>query len=170
MGSLAVVASALLLVTAYERSGTPLWTGHPVDAQVAAVDWVEHHLPATSRLVIDNYMWNDLHAPASGAPAFPNAHYYWKVGDDPEVRRTVFHDNWRNVDYVITTPQLVSDTEHQDFAVVTPALEHSVLVKSFNSGGWEIDVRRVDPNARSLFALDLKPARPASAGCMGYGS
>ncbi|MFL5828330.1 MAG: ArnT family glycosyltransferase, partial [Solirubrobacteraceae bacterium] len=142
----AVVGCAALAVIAYERSGTPLWSGHPVDAQVAAVRWVQQHVPPSSRLVIDNYMWTDLHAPPAGAQRFPNAHYYWKVGNDPGIRRGVFKDNWRNVDYVITTPQLISDTELQGFPVVTEATEHSKLMRSFNSGGWEIDIRQVRPD------------------------
>jgi 4-amino-4-deoxy-L-arabinose transferase-like glycosyltransferase len=165
----AVGGSGALLFSVYERSGTQLYTGHPVNAQVAAIRWIERNVPPSSRLVIDNYMWSDLHAPGARNPAFPNAHYYWKVGDDPQIRRGVFKDNWRNVDYVITTPQLISDTEAQSFAVVTPALEHSVLVKSFNSGGWEIDVRRVEPNVGLVLHLKRVPDAPAATGCMSYG-
>jgi hypothetical protein len=71
---------------------------------------------------------------------------------------------------VISTPQLISDTEQQQYPVVTPAVEHSVLVKSFDTGGWQIEVRRVDPYAPSLLHLKLQPSAHGAAGCMSYGS
>ena len=168
--AVAACLAAILLIVGYQRSETPLWTGKPVNGQIAASQWIQRNLPASSRLVIDNYMWNDLHAPGPGGRAFPDAHYYWKVGDDPQVRRTAFKDNWRDVDYVITTPQLVSDTEQQHFPVVTPALEHSVLVKTFDTGGWNIQVRHVDPHAQSFLKLKFEPTAHNPASCMSYGT
>jgi 4-amino-4-deoxy-L-arabinose transferase-like glycosyltransferase len=165
---LAAVGFALLLVLAFNRSDRGLWTKHPVNGQVNAVRWVERHLSPTSRMVIDQYMWRDLHDPSRGAPAFRNADYYWKVADDPEVRHEVFGDSWRNVDYVISTPQLVDDARHNDFPVVVPALEHSVLVAAFDSG-WRVEVRRVDPRVPAQFPLPHNHAKPLP-GCMNYAS
>ncbi len=81
-------------------------------------------------------MWTELHAPPAGDPTFADAQYYWEVGEDPKVQRRDFADNWRNVDYVVTTPQMIADAGQQDFAIVTPALEHSRPIADFNTGGW----------------------------------
>lgn len=149
----AVAACALLLVVGYERSDRGLWTKDPVAGQVSAVRWVQHHVPPSSRLVIDEYMWDELRDPPSGDPSYADAQYYWKVGEDPAVQRRGFADNWRKVDYVVTTPQLVYDTAHNDFPIVTPALEHSHSVAAFNSGGWQVEVRRVEPQAPAQYNL-----------------
>jgi hypothetical protein len=115
-------------------------------------------------------MWRDLHDPPNGAPTFRNAHYYWKVADDPDVRRGVFHDSWKKVAYVISTPQLVDDTRHNAFPVVAAALEHSIPIAAFNSGGWPVEVRRVDPRVPAQFSLPppTQPNRPPA--CMSFGS
>lgn len=119
-------------------------------------------------MVIDMSMWSDLHVPPADAAAFPRAHYYWRIGLDPDVRRAVFDDDWRKADYVIATPQLLSDTAKNHFPIVAAALENSVSVKHFDSGGWRIDVRRVDLSGKSV------PPPPASsdssAGCMSNGT
>jgi hypothetical protein len=96
-------------------------------------------------MIIDMYMFPDLHYPQAGAPTFRHAEYYWKVADDPEVSHGVFRGDWRKVQYVITTPQLTYDASVNGFPTVVPALEHSVSIAAFNTGGWDVEVRRVDP-------------------------
>ena len=164
---LAIVGCGVLLVIGYERSDNGLWTRHPVNAQVQAVKWVERHLPPSSRMLIDDYMWNDLHSPPSGEPEFRDAQYYWTVGEDPKLRRQGFGDDWRKVDYVISTPQLIADTRQQGFPVVAPALEHSVAIAGFDSGGWRVEVRRVDPRVRGQLHPTQVNRQPLP-GCMTY--
>jgi hypothetical protein len=167
LAGIAVAGAASLLLMSYERSDRGLWTRDPVAGQVSAVSWIREHVPPSSRMVIDEYMWEDLNDPPGGAPRYADAQYYWKVGGDPAVQRRGFQDNWRNVNYVVTTPQLVYDTVHNAFPIVTPALEHSLSVAAFNTGGWQIEVRRVEPQAPAR--LNLFAGRgPAQPACMTY--
>ena len=167
LGALAVACAVALALLGYMRSDRGMWTKDPVAGQVDAVKWIERHVPASSRMVIDEYMWDELHDPPRGVPRFADAQYYWKVGVDPSVQRRGFADNWRKVGYVVTTPQLVEDTAHNDFPIVTPALEHSVPVAAFNTGGWQIEVRRVEPQAPVEFNL-LAGKGPRQPPCMTY--
>jgi 4-amino-4-deoxy-L-arabinose transferase-like glycosyltransferase len=162
---LAVAAALALLVLAYQRSEEALWTGDPVAGQVAAVAWIRHDVPSGSRIIIDDYLWNALHAPPPGDPAFRDAQYYWEVGEDPKVQRRDFADNWRTVNYVVTTPQMLADDAQQDFPIVTPALDHSRTVARFNTGGWSVEVRRVEPDVRATLPSVKSPAEPS---CMRY--
>ena len=164
---LAMAGAAVLALVAYERSDRGLWTNDPVAGQVSAVTWIQRHVPPSSRIVIDDYMWDELHHPPRGEPSYTDAQYYWNVGEDPTVRRRGFADNWRTVNYVVTTPQLVYDTLHNGFPIVTPALEHSSAVAAFNTGGWKIEVRRVNPDAPVTLSLDAgkEAAQPP---CMTY--
>jgi hypothetical protein len=162
-----VLACGFLLVVGHKRTGGGLWTENSVRGQLQAVSWIRRHLPADSRMVIDNYMWNALHYPPHGEPRFANADYYWKVGEDPQVQSQHFNRDWHNVNYVISTPQLVSDARAQGFPIVVPALEHSVLLAAFNTGGWRVEVRRVDPRVRGQLQLP-RVNREQLPGCMTY--
>ncbi len=146
---LAVAAALVLLFVAYERSERALWTGDPVAGQSEAVTWIRHDVSPGSRIIIDDYLWNALHAPPAGDPSFKDAQYYWEVGEDPKVQRRDFEDNWRTVNYVVSTPQMLVDDAQQDFPIVTPALAHSRTVARFDTGGWPVEVRRVEPNVAS---------------------
>jgi 4-amino-4-deoxy-L-arabinose transferase-like glycosyltransferase len=118
-----------------------LWNDPQAVAQQQAVSWVEAHLPANSSIIIDQYMWTDLHDNYHKPYAF--AHYYWKVQDDPAIRDKVFHNDWHNIDYVITTTQMLSDAQRTNMTLVEAAIEHSTVIAHFDTGGWSIDVRVV---------------------------
>jgi hypothetical protein len=155
---LAVGAALLLVFVAYERSERALWTGDPVRAQSEAVAWIRHDVPPGSRIIIDDYLWNALHAPPAGDPTFKDAQYYWEVGEDPKVQRRDFGDSWRDVSYIVSTPQLLTDDAQQDFPIVTPALEHSMRVARFDTGGWPVEIRRVEPAVDSRLPALVQPA------------
>jgi hypothetical protein len=152
---------------AYSRVGVRAWTADPVKGQLEAISWVQRNLPRNSRILIDDYMWPGLHTPATGTP-FPDAVYYWDAGYDPNLRRAAFDDNWRRVQYVVTTPQVYHDVTDLGFPLVAEALEHSVLVRTFNTGNWPVQIRRVEPGAPTLLLAAPKPGTTKEPACMTY--
>jgi hypothetical protein len=115
------------------------WETHPAVGQRQATAWILEHVPPASRTVIDMYMWLDLH------PDYNAAHYYWKVEQDPEIRDGVFGDDWRNVDYVVTTIQMLFDASGGDMQIVNDAVANSTPVARFDTG-WPVEVRQVHPD------------------------
>ncbi len=173
----ATFAVALLgsSTVAFAHVGSALWTGDQVSGQLAAERWIETHIPSSDRMVIDMSMWQDLHVAPDGR-SYRYAEYYWKAAEDPAIKGGVFGNNWRNVDYVVTTPELIQDTVTNGFPVVERALEHSLLVRSFVNGGWVIEIRRVVPRSRHVLfslprsAVGVSGSTTTPNGCMAYGS
>jgi hypothetical protein len=120
-------------------------------------------------MVIDMYMWPDLQHLSGSTRTFRNAEYYWKAAADPTVDKRIFSDNWRKVQYVVTTPQLLQDSVNSGFHLIINALDHSKTVASFNSG-WPIDVRKVDPRLPNNHMFPLGKRRYDITPCMRYGS
>jgi hypothetical protein len=119
-----------------------LWNGLQAVAQRQAITWVHEHIPPKSTIVIDQYMWTDLHDAASSSDTL--AHYYWKVEEDPAIRDTVFHNDWHTIDYVVTTVQMLTDVKESHMMLVQAAIDHSTTIAHFDSGGWPIEVRQVN--------------------------
>ncbi len=80
------------------------WNSTQTNDQLAATQWVEKHIPKNDPIVIDMYMWPELYT-----NGYASAHYYWKVDEDPAIRDGVFHDNWKDIDYIVTTHEMTQD-------------------------------------------------------------
>jgi hypothetical protein len=118
-----------------------------VTPTVEAESWVEHHLPRTDRLLVDDTVWVDLVDHGFNRPY--GVVWFYKLGSvnnlDPSVRRTL-GGGWRNFQYVIETPSMraaLVGSGIQALPQVSQAVAHSVPIASFGSGVDTIVVRRV---------------------------
>lgn len=124
--------------------GLTLWESEQSVGQKQALDWIEANIEPDSSMIIDNYMWTELHEGQNGEEVYERAHWYWKAELDPEIKYGVFDEDWRNVDYVVATDQLLRDTQVEGLGLVDQALINSTPVVRFNTDGWPVEVRRVD--------------------------
>lgn len=120
-----------------------LWTSTQADAQNQALAWVLVHLSPKSRIIMDNYAYTDLHDGSDGRAPYTLSHYYWKLDQDPAIHGTIFHQRWWNVDYVLSTIQLLSDVSQAHLLLTGELIDHSVTLARFDTGGWPVEVRQV---------------------------
>jgi hypothetical protein len=114
------------------------YTTDQVSMQFDAVGWVSQHVPRESFVVTDNYAFVDLRR------SIPNVHYYWVVDEDPEVRNEIMDDNWCNIDYLLTTPQMLEDMKNYPLRLVSTAHRNSTSIRAYENDGWPIEVRQVN--------------------------
>jgi hypothetical protein len=115
------------------------WSSTQADAQNQATQWIEKNLPPGSHMIIDESMWADLYD-----HGYRFADYYWKVQADPAIRDKVYHNNWRNFDYIITTPELLTDAQNNNMTFVEEVMAHSTRIAYFDTGGWLLEIRKVN--------------------------
>jgi 4-amino-4-deoxy-L-arabinose transferase-like glycosyltransferase len=99
--------------------------------------WVQQNLPRESRVLTDNTVWLDLVRSGWGAP-WDGAIWHYKLDLDTAAAAELPQD-WRSLDYVISSPTMRADVENLGLTKVGLALENSRVVAQF--GGYEI--RRV---------------------------
>jgi hypothetical protein len=131
---LTIVLTGLAAGYWWGTTAQPLYVERPSEAGRAAIAWIRQNVPPESAIVADDAFWPDLRVAAPGAPAFPNIHSHWKVGSDPEIGEDVFHNDWRNVDYLIMTPGLERNFAGVKYPVAQAALRHARPL-----GRWEVD-------------------------------
>ncbi len=149
----------------FQSNNFLLWNSSQANAQHEAVAWIKAYLPSNSRIIIDQYMWTDLHDNYPDSYAF--AHYYWKVQEDPAIRDKVFHNDWHNIDYVVTTQQMLLDAKQSGMTLVEAAIEHSTVIAHFDTGGWSVDVRIVDKGGSGGHAETLSSCGVTSVSATG---
>ena len=131
-----VTALAIVAVLAgYWLSGNlqPLFTERPAEAGREATAWIKENVNPESRIITRDDMWTDLRADGLNGPAFPNVYTHWKVSSDPAVRDAVFNQDWHNVDYLITSPDIEKDFVASNNTVALEALKHAHLVKKWEA-------------------------------------
>jgi hypothetical protein len=151
---LAVATATLSLMTLLVGYSSPglgfagnpwtLWSNRQAAAQRESIAWARRNLARGDRVIVDPSLWTDLREPGDGAAAFELAHPYWKAELDREIRDGLFRGGWQSVDYLMSTPQMVSDARAAQLGLVSRALERSTTVARFDAGGWPVEVRRVD--------------------------
>jgi hypothetical protein len=150
---------------AFASNPLQLWTSNQSVAQVQALDWVQTHIPARDCIIVDDYMWTDLAAGYGNAMPFTCVHWYWKVDKDTAITGPIFHNRWQTADYVIQTGQMLNDahTPGSGLNIVSAAIAHSVEIKHFDTGGWAIDVRKVEHPAPTVARASRRPTHRTAA-------
>jgi endo-1,4-beta-D-glucanase Y/4-amino-4-deoxy-L-arabinose transferase-like glycosyltransferase len=136
----------VVLVGGYLFAGTlqPLYRLTASGAGREAVAWIKTNVPSDSFILTRDDLWVDLREPGLGGAGFPNIQSYTKVAGDPAIRNGVFGDDWRNVDYLVTSPGLAQTLADSNNTIALDALQHAHQVKNWTSDGSALEVWKVD--------------------------
>jgi endoglucanase len=140
----------------FASNGLVLWNNQQAAAQRDSTNWIRTFVKPSQTLVMEAYMWTDLHDRSAGDPPYDAAHWYWKVDLDPDIRDRVLHGDWTAVDYVIGTPQMWGDImiAVPKLELVDAAAQHATVVARFDAGGWPVEIRRADKPQRLAAPTD----------------
>lgn len=114
-----------------------IYTLDQVSMQREAVRWIRENLPHDAILVTDNFAFVDLR------DTMPNVHYYWVADVDPAVRVDILENNWCNIDYLLTTAQMLNDIDRNGLRLVSTANRNSVIVQEYENNGWPLYIREI---------------------------
>lgn len=149
-GGVLLGAAGVLLV-----SVAPVWasglhtqmTMDEVTPTAQAEAWVEHHVPRTDRLLVDDTVWVDLVDHGFDKPY--GVVWFYKLGAvnnlDPSVRRTL-GGGWRAFQYVLVTLSMraaLAGSGSQALPQVAQVVAHSHPVVTFGEGPARVVVRQV---------------------------
>jgi len=112
--------------------------------QVEQVAYIRQHIPANAFIIIDDDIWVDLHEASPGNPVFPYAESHWKVESDPAIRDKLLHNDWQNTDYIAKSNEMQLALEQNQSNFVLKALNNSTLMKKFQAGQIELEVRKIN--------------------------
>jgi 4-amino-4-deoxy-L-arabinose transferase-like glycosyltransferase len=121
----------------FDANRLSLYTVNQVQGQVDAVNWLKEHIPANSVVVTDNYAFSELRE------TFPNAHYYWKVDTDPAIKFNYLDNDWCQIGYILSTPQVLADINLYHLDLLKTAYDNSELLVTYPNNGWPVEIRRV---------------------------
>jgi hypothetical protein len=121
-----------------------LYTLPLTDMQTQQVAYVRQHVPANSRIIMDDDLWVALH---DVKPYYRFAHSHWKAASDPDVRDKLFGKDWQKVDYIVMSNKMLeamqqNDADHSEDWILD-AVNHADRVWDLQRGDVEVSVYKV---------------------------
>ena len=165
LGPVTVTTAGLVALTAIG----PVWltklrahmTTDAVAPLTAAREWIVHHVPKDSRILVDDTLWVDLvergFDPDLGVVWFYKLDFTNNL--DPSVARRL-PGGWREFDYLVSTPIIRTALSDQPDGLteVRTMHERSAVLATFGEGGAEVEVRRVEASPETpRLAADAPP-------------
>lgn len=97
--------------------------------QEAALAWIEREVPTDAVIVADNYVYPELAQEGD----YDGTIYFFSAEYDPESRER-YDDDWRDIDYLVLTHEVVEQISQGTVPRVAELLAHSELRASFTEG------------------------------------
>lgn len=104
-------------------------TKEETNNQQQAVAWIRQHVPKDSVIVTDNYLYPEI----SQQSHYSDVLYFFNAEYDPEARQR-YEDDWRNIDYVVATHELMEQIKSGQVPTMKQTFDHADLVASFTDG------------------------------------
>lgn len=136
--AIAVMAGLLYPFSVFYMNRSQVYTMDQVQGQMEAVAWVQDNIPADAVVVTDNYAFVALRE------TMPNTHHYWKVDTDPDVKFTILEDDPCNIDYLVTTPQVMQDIDVYSLGLLNSVLDDSERLRTYENNGWPVEIWQVN--------------------------
>ena len=120
-------------------------------AQVDVVNWVKENISTDATIAIDDYMYADYHDVRFGnGKVFDRADIFWKIESDPQIRKNIYSDDWRNIDYVVASSTFDTHRTHGQLEFVGEAASSAIEIAQFYSNDtddtYRTRVLAVDPD------------------------
>ncbi|CAA9313705.1 MAG: hypothetical protein AVDCRST_MAG93-5383, partial [uncultured Chloroflexia bacterium] len=148
-GGRVVLGPALLLLTGVlvdhaVEANTVAFTADQTASQQAAANWIVDYVPEDSLIIMEAFPWVDLRDLSFTDGRTFEAHYYFPILRDPVLRQQILNDDWRTIDYLITSPQGAGNPETQaGLPLLVEAYANSDVITTFESVDWQVEIRKV---------------------------
>ena len=130
----AILASFILLCLSLfvMLSSREYFYKNETEPQIQTIAWIKRNLPTDTTIVIDDSLYVDLHAYAH-SESYHNAEWAWKIEKDPEIRMQTIANDWKNIEYITLSHEVLKQIRFDQFPLTKYALEHSIQVADFRT-------------------------------------
>ncbi len=137
---LVLILGIIAAIVPYDLTHTGfMYTQSPTSAQNETLTWIRQNIPHNDFIVINSYLYTDLHEPnATGVgdgATYPYAHVYQNVATDPAISQGLLGGNADRIDYIVADYDMLSDIRGKPnlYKNLFVALKSSVIVAQFSA-------------------------------------
>ncbi len=164
--AIALVALCLSLGLNVQMNHTN-FTANETTPQTEAIQWMGEHVPRSATVIASHYDWLDMRSSGGlgaryGAP-FEHVEMYWVVATDPAISEGFFHNDWRNVDYIMMDSDMQTDASAFDMKLLNDAMQHATPVVKFQNKLYWVTIYQVQHDSPNTALLGSPYSATASA-------
>lgn len=125
--------SLAIIVTGILTAPLNPYTRNETAPQIEAIEWIKNNLPSQTHIIIDNYAFIDLREERyPGDKTFPNADWFWKLDYDPAVREEKYNYDWRKIEYIALSHEMVKQMRFGTQKILRLAFDSSQPIKEWH--------------------------------------
>ncbi len=113
--------------------------------QAEQLAYIRQHIPRSAKIIMDDDLWVDLH---DMSPSYRWANSHWKASSDPAIRDNLFHQDWRNIDYIVLSNQMIQAMNRNNGdgreTWILEGLRHAHKIWGKKRGGIEVQIYQID--------------------------
>lgn len=129
---LGIIGLGMVLTIWLTSGGFKQWWVNETAPQLAATEWVKQNLDPKAVISIDHSQLIDLQLSRfPGDPAFTNAHWFWKLDRDPEIKESVLANDWKNIEYFVLTHEYLKQIKQNNIPYISPTMKYSTSIASW---------------------------------------
>jgi hypothetical protein len=150
IAELAILLAVMIWPAWYHRNTTAVTTDADASSR-QTVNWVEQHVPKTSRMIVESALWSDLE---DRGYSQPKPVWLYKTETDPAVTKEL--GGWHGIDYVILNGQTVyAPSFKHSFPTVATAVAHGQLTAQYGKDNTLILIYKIPRNTANVAAASL---------------
>ncbi len=112
-----------------------IYTKDETRAQINTINWIKTNISSSTNIIIDDSIYVDLHEKRfDGDPIFPRAEWASKIEMDPEVMNRTYRNDWKNVEYIILSHEILKQMKLSQNEFFIDSLKHSMEIQRFSKG------------------------------------
>ncbi|PID31691.1 hypothetical protein CR970_04490 [Candidatus Saccharibacteria bacterium] len=130
------------------------YIGNETSNQQQAITWIEQNVPKDAIIAADNYVYPYL----ALEKGYTNVSYFFSTEYDPEVRKS-YQDDWRNVEYLVLTHEVVEQIKTGTVPKMRKLLDHAVLMADYreNTSSYLDLPKYISTNGDWVQVYKIKP-------------
>lgn len=111
---------------------TKQWRIDETSPQVQSINWIKGNINPNAVIAVDQSQLIDIQKSRfAGDPSFNNAHFFWKLEQDPKIKNIVANEDWQNIDYLILTHEFLKQVKLNNLKFIAPTIDHVNEVASW---------------------------------------
>jgi len=141
----AIIIAIMILIAFFYATleNKKVYRNNETKSYKQSIKWIKQNLSTNDSLAIDVNMLVDL-KDKDNKKAFYNADWFYKIDKDEAIKEKKYHSDWKNLDYIILTHEMLNRMGSGEFPITREAFLNSTPVARWEGKNAFVDLQNFE--------------------------